>query len=174
MSEERWKNWTHSSERKEWTDAFYSFTDDKEKERDVISEVDTSRSWKDLEWDKNREEAAKLVVEQEINKLSPEERDLYEEQSAKFWDEFYDKHNNKFFKQRNYLPNEFPELVYTNEQVSQDLDRKIVVELGCGNGSSFYPLIDLYKDLQPRPMVYGLDFSSTAIEHIKVYPYSFK
>ena len=167
MSEEKWKDWSNAGAGQEWKDAFYVFTKDGEKAQEATKQVDTEHSWQDLEWDKNREEAARLVVAQETEQLSSEEAARYETQSAQYWDDFYDKHNSKFFKQRNYLPREFPEVVYTQEQVA-DQPRKVVVELGCGNGSSFWPLIKQYEELDPRPMVYGLDFSANAIEHMKV------
>ena len=166
-SKETWKDWTGSSARTEWKDAFYTFTNDAEKAAQVVEDVDTSRSWKDIEWDQKREEAAKLVVQQELDLLTEEEREDYENQASAYWDEFYTKHNNNFFKQRNYLPAEFPEVVFQPEDLV-DKPKKIIVELGCGNGSSFYPLIELYKELSPRPFVYGVDFSRSAIEHIQV------
>lgn len=167
VDNERWKDWTHSSAGTEWKDAYYSFTKDQNKNPQP-QEVDTSKSWKDIEWDKQREESARLVLQQELDQLTDEERNKYEINAASFWDDFYEKHNNNFFKQRNYLPNEFPEVVMKQDDV-KDKPRKIIVELGCGNGSSFYPLIQLYKDLSPNPFVYGIDFSSAAIEHIKVW-----
>mmetsp|Transcript_89284 Transcript_89284/g.133863 ORF Transcript_89284/g.133863 Transcript_89284/m.133863 type:complete len:324 (-) Transcript_89284:40-1011(-) len=163
--EGKWKDWTGSGAGSEWKDAFYTFTNEEEKVKPA-EEIDTTRSWKDIEWDQKREESAKLVVQQEVEKVTQEEREKYETQAQNFWNEFYDKHNNNFFKPRNYLPAEFPELVLQPEHVSEQPKKKIV-ELGCGNGSSFYPLIDLYQNLSPRPIVYGLDFSTTAIEHIQ-------
>ena len=163
----KWKDWTNAGAGKEWKDAFYSFTNDQEKAKEAVTEVDASHSWRELEWDEKREESARLVVQQETEQLTAEERDTYEVKAAGFWDEFYEKHNSQFFKQRNYLPNEFPELVYTQALV-EGQPKKIVVELGCGNGSSFFPLVEQYQPLDPRPLVYGLDFSATAIDHIKV------
>lgn len=159
-----WKDWTATSARTEWKDAFYAFTNSTEDE--APTDVDSTTSWKDLEWDSKREQAAKQVIAQDVNKLTEEEKELYERNAAQFWDEFYVKHNNNFFKQRNYLPVDYPEVVIASDP--EATTRTVIVEFGCGNGSSFYPLIEINKECIPRPIVYGVDFSKAAIDHIRV------
>jgi len=68
-------------------------------------------AWDDVVWDEALEEEAKKKVSE--NSQVFVEADLqrkYQHEASLFWDKFYDIHKNKFFKDRNWLFTEFPEL----------------------------------------------------------------
>ena len=73
-----------------------------------------------------------------------------------YWDEFYKQNGDKFFKDRHWFRGEF-----------EQLDRSdTVLELGCGTGSSVYPLLELRDTLR----VYACDFAPSAVELVKSNP----
>uniref|UniRef100_A0A8D2DYG1 tRNA N(3)-cytidine methyltransferase n=1 Tax=Sciurus vulgaris TaxID=55149 RepID=A0A8D2DYG1_SCIVU len=68
--------------------------------------------WDHMQWSKEEEEAArKKVEENSAVQVIPEEQDKYESEASKYWDVFYKIHKNKFFKNRNWLLREFPEIL---------------------------------------------------------------
>lgn len=68
-------------------------------------------AWDNVVWDENQEAAAKeKVLENSEVTLSTEEIQKLEEEAADQWDSFYSIHQNRFFKDRNWLFTEFPEL----------------------------------------------------------------
>lgn len=133
-----------------------------------------------VEWDNEQEQLARTSVAKNCNvTLDDQQLDKFEADADKFWDSFYDVHQNRFFKDRHWLFTEFPELApdYTGPgQVHVDtttasktttgdttalLGRRIF-ELGCGVGNTIFPILKYSKDSTLR--VYGCDFSSTAID----------
>jgi len=67
------------------------------------------------------------------------------------WNDFYQKHEMSFFKDRKWIKNEFPELQKENQRI---------LEIGCGTGSSLASLIS-------KNEVFGIDCAPTAIDIIK-------
>ena len=108
--------------------------------------------------------------------LPSEEACKYEQESSSFWDKFYSAHENKFFKDRHWLFTECPELTEINEtQESSPGDdfpgiqaASRIMEVGCGTGSTVFPLLSANKDL--NQFIYCCDFSSKAVELVKSNP----
>ncbi|KAK9883582.1 hypothetical protein WA026_001757 [Henosepilachna vigintioctopunctata] len=119
-------------------------------------------AWDDVEWNEEQESEAQKQVE--INgkiTLSQEIIDKYENAADQYWNSFYDIHTNRFFKDRNWLFTEFPELY--NECVEGE---KKIFEIGCGVGNTIFPI--LKHSTNERLFVYGCDFSKNAIDILKV------
>ncbi|KAG6541467.1 hypothetical protein Mapa_017140 [Marchantia paleacea] len=101
-------------------------------------------------------------------------RDKYEKDARKYWDIFYKRNENRFFKDRHYLDKEWGKYF-----TSMDIDagpaiadfgsvsvqhRRYVLEVGCGTGNTVFPLTAQYPDL----FVYACDFSPRAVDLVKV------
>lgn len=93
-----------------------------------------------------------------------------EQNAGDYWNTFYNQHNNKFFKDRNWLFTEFPELLPSTSVKdlpdSSDQSKehsKTIFEIGCGVGNTVFPLLEM----DPSFFVYCCDFSSKAIDIVK-------
>eukprot|EP01112_Ceratiomyxa_fruticulosa_P019937 TRINITY_DN6653_c0_g1_i2.p1 TRINITY_DN6653_c0_g1~~TRINITY_DN6653_c0_g1_i2.p1 ORF type:complete len:306 (+),score=65.67 TRINITY_DN6653_c0_g1_i2:358-1275(+) len=98
--------------------------------------------------------------------------DKYENSASKFWNDFYKCNTTHFFKDRHWLVREFPELGLQMDNDNNKLplattkdtmQKKIVLECGCGVGNSLFPLLDL----NPNLVFYSFDFSPYAIQIIQ-------
>ncbi|XP_062001916.1 uncharacterized protein LOC133719760 isoform X1 [Rosa rugosa] len=112
---------------------------------------------KDFEWDELRVE-----VENDPSfsyHLLPFQPSLSvaEEAESQPWNDFHHRHSSgKFFKERRYLLQEFPELVSCEENSR-------VLEVGCGNGSTVLPILRGNE----KVTVYACDCSTEALEKAK-------
>ncbi|WWC68135.1 uncharacterized protein I206_102058 [Kwoniella pini CBS 10737] len=89
-------------------------------------------------------------------------RDGYNSKPAHYWDKFYSLHEEGFFKDRQWLRLEFPELVACSEA---DAGPKIVLEVGCGAGNTVFPL--LMRNENPDLHIFATDYSKKAVEVVK-------
>ncbi|XP_066046059.1 tRNA N(3)-methylcytidine methyltransferase METTL8, mitochondrial isoform X3 [Chamaea fasciata] len=65
-----------------------------------------------MQWSQEEEEnARKKATENSLVKVQSEDQDKYEREASKYWNEFYKTHKNNFFKDRNWLFLEFPEIL---------------------------------------------------------------
>lgn len=88
--------------------------------------------------------------------VSPFWREKYEKDAKKYWDIFYKKHQDRFFKDRHYLDKEWGQYFFAEE-------RKVVLEVGCGAGNTVFPLIATY----PNVFIHACDFSPRAVNLVK-------
>ncbi|XP_035879191.1 mRNA N(3)-methylcytidine methyltransferase METTL8 isoform X1 [Phyllostomus discolor] len=76
--------------------------------------------WDHMQWSEEEEAAArKKVEENSAVRVLQEEQVKYESEANKYWDTFYKIHKNKFFKDRNWLLREFPEILPVAQQTEE-------------------------------------------------------
>ncbi|KAL5786393.1 hypothetical protein ACOSQ2_008785 [Xanthoceras sorbifolium] len=92
------------------------------------------------------------------NGVSPFWRDKYEKDAKKYWDVFYKRHQDKFFKDRHYLDKEWGHYF-------SGAGKKEILEVGCGAGNTIFPLIATYPDVFIR----ACDFSPRAVNLVKAH-----
>ncbi|KAK7321582.1 hypothetical protein VNO77_32378 [Canavalia gladiata] len=90
--------------------------------------------------------------------VSPFWREKYEREAKRYWDVFYKRHKDRFFKDRHYLDKEWGDYFSGG-------GRKVILEAGCGAGNTIFPVIASYPDA----FVYACDFSPRAIELVKTH-----
>lgn len=153
------------------------------------SQAFSFNSWDNVVWDDQQEQQARENVDKNSTvTLTEAELLKYDEEADRYWDLFYDKHQNKFFKDRHWLFTEFPELApnVTNvERVYPDNasdkqsalstsscnvpqepgQKRTIFEIGCGVGNTIIPI--LKYSTEQSLQVYGCDFSSNAINILR-------
>ncbi|KAL3824473.1 hypothetical protein ACJIZ3_020502 [Penstemon smallii] len=87
----------------------------------------------------------------------------FSRKSLKYWDKFYKRHHNKFFKDRHYLEKDWGKYFSESGDVAVSANRKVLLEVGCGAGNSIFPLIAAY----PKLFVHACDFSTEALTIVK-------
>ncbi|KAG0491612.1 hypothetical protein HPP92_005010 [Vanilla planifolia] len=90
--------------------------------------------------------------------VTPFWRERYERDAGKYWDLFYRRHKDKFFKDRHYLKKEWGRYFEERENL-------VVMEAGCGVGNTIFPLVSTY----PNIYIHACDFSPRAIELVKAH-----
>ena len=91
---------------------------------------------------------------QQRQQVSLFKQNQYDKSAQKYWDQFYKRNTDHFFKDRHWTLREFN--VNINEQAK-------LLEVGCGVGNFFFPLLNELPNL----FIYACDFSSTAIELLR-------
>lgn len=82
----------------------------------------------------------------------------YRKDLGKNWNLFYKRNETRFFRDRHWIPQEFPELLVSNSEKSLR-----VFEVGCGVGNFSFPLAELNETLR----MVGCDISGRAVELFK-------
>lgn len=116
------------------------------------------------------EQAEEKIKKNSANLVPTDKAKDFEKNADEFWNKFYSIHDNKFFKDRNWLFTEFPELLVDNTSVddnstSNSNSKFTIFEVGCGVGNTIFPILRSNKN--PNLFVYCCDFSSSAIEILK-------
>lgn len=76
------------------------------------ADVFLHNAWDNVEWDDEQVNLAKEKVKANSEqKLPIEESSKYDLKASEYWNAFYKTHNDKFFKDRNWLFIDFPELI---------------------------------------------------------------
>ena len=78
-----------------------------EREGDVFKH----NAWDNVEWGQEQQDEAQEMVDKATSVLMDVEiAREYEDKAGEYWDKFYSVHQNRFFKERNWLFTEFPDL----------------------------------------------------------------
>lgn len=91
---------------------------------------------------------------QERQQVSVFKQNQFDKNAAKYWDQFYKRNTNNFFKDRHWTLREF------NIDINETSK---LLEVGCGVGNFLFPLLNELPNL----FIYACDFSSTAIELLR-------
>jgi len=109
----------------------------------------------------------------------------YEDEAARYWDKFYTRNADRFFKDRHYLGKEWSELKPQDEDAGDDDDddgaaderaemsslcagdsELVLLDAGCGVGNTMLPLMRA----NPRLRVYAFDFAEAAVRLVQANP----
>ena len=112
----------------------------------------------DFEWNENLEKEAQEIINNNPEKV--ESLEEFIDIQSKNWEKFYKFNKTNFFKDRHYILDEFNEL-------KNDFRVKItLLDMGCGVGNSFYPLLIRLPNLY----INAFDFSKRAVNMAKTHP----
>lgn len=120
----------------------------------------------DVEWDEAKEAEAEQIIASQTaaSPLLHQSSDISGEAPSR-WDAFYSSHERSFFKDRNWLVSEFPELFVTG---------RVILEVGCGAGNTSFPILrERTKDGVAGSdglFLYSSDFSQKAVDLVKEHP----
>nr|GEW18985.1 methyltransferase-like protein [Tanacetum cinerariifolium] len=92
------------------------------------------------------------------NEVTPFWKEKYERDAKKYWDVFYKRHQDRFFKDRHYLDKEWGHFF-------SDAEEKVILEVGCGAGNTIFPLAATY----PGIYIHACDFSPRAVDLVKAH-----
>ncbi|KAL7749969.1 hypothetical protein RI367_004484 [Sorochytrium milnesiophthora] len=140
------------------------------------AQVFEQNAWDHVEWTKEQElKALELVAAQHASKVPQEEAQHLVDNASEHWNEFYDRNQDNFFKDRNWLEIEFPEL-FAPLQDGSTTAPFVVLEVGCGAGNTVLPLVSEHRkrrqtEAASRPLfVYACDFAESAVQVVKNSP----
>ncbi|KAF1766682.1 hypothetical protein GCK72_006640 [Caenorhabditis remanei] len=123
-------------------------------------------AWDDVEWSEEQQEEAKRIVENQKTMKVDEEKALkLLSTPADQWDAFYAHNENRFFKDRNWLLKEFPELD-VNEECNLQKETVRILEVGCGVGNTTFPLMQV-NNSSSRLFLHSCDYAPNAIRVLK-------
>ncbi|XP_039350793.1 mRNA N(3)-methylcytidine methyltransferase METTL8 isoform X2 [Mauremys reevesii] len=118
--------------------------------------------WDHMQWSQEEEERAReKATENSLVRVQPEDQDKYEREASKYWNEFYKTHKNNFFKDRNWLFLEFPEILPKGQkdQMNKEEKSSYPVKLNATNGCTnvgFPGMFEEGKDYCQNNLVDGL------------------
>lgn len=91
-----------------------------------------------------------------MSKIPPFWQEKYRKDAPKSWNRFYSRNENRFYKDRHWIREEFPEIFSIKDGS--------LLEVGCGVGNFCLPLRQESENLSA---IYACDFSPKAIEILK-------
>ncbi|KAH7909696.1 S-adenosyl-L-methionine-dependent methyltransferase, partial [Hygrophoropsis aurantiaca] len=137
--------------------------------------TESSDVWAQNAWDHvppPKDQAETITASLAKQRLAPvpdEEKIKYNEKPAKYWDNFYKTNANNFFRNRNWLHLEFPELLSAADSAASMYAGGITIcEIGCGAGNAAFPLLLTNKN--PKLTIRAYDYSSHAVKLVQTNP----
>ncbi len=97
------------------------------------------------EWTEEMTEQANIILSKEPeSSFQPMIQRRLEIDAQRNWDIFYKHNTTNFYKNRHYLIREFSELTQALKSVPEN-KRVMLLDLGCGVGNAFWPLIEQFS-----------------------------
>ncbi|EPS38506.1 hypothetical protein H072_7736 [Dactylellina haptotyla CBS 200.50] len=98
---------------------------------------------------------------QRKNPVKDFDKNRFNAEPEKWWNNFYKNNRENFFKDRKWLQQEFPILTTATSATSPPIR---LLEVGCGAGNTLFPILAANKN--PNFHIHGADFSKTSIDLI--------
>lgn len=134
--------------------------------RELIDEkeVFTQNAWDNTEWTSDMLNEAKAKIESQKLEAATKPKNILELelQVTDKWNDFYETHGDKFFKDRQWIFSEFPEIL---NLLQKDSPPTNIFEVGCGVGNAVAHIINYNNN--PDLHIFCCDLSSKAIETLK-------
>ncbi|PAV62915.1 hypothetical protein WR25_26751 [Diploscapter pachys] len=112
-----------------------------------------------------QQKALEIVKSQKENKLGEEKAAELLGQPERQWDAFYRTQSNKFFKDRQWIIKEFPELDPRHSR-NEGKSKITVLEVGCGVGNTAFPILNEIPD-DGKFFLFSSDYSQEAVNVLK-------
>lgn len=131
------------------------------REEDVL----TQNAWDDVEWTNDMLKEAHEKLQQQKNESGTSKDvsiDNVEQNVIEKWDKFYQAHGDKFFKDRQWIFSEFPEIL---AHLNPNSNPCKIFEVGCGVGNAVSHILN--SNNNPNLHIYCCDLSPNAIEVLK-------
>lgn len=103
-----------------------------------------------------------LLEKQAETRVSDEDAEVYHSHAFQYWDTFYSRHENRFFKDRKWLSLEFPELIAATKA---DAPPTTILEVGCGAGNTVFPLLSINEN--PHLRLIACDYAPQAVQVVQ-------
>ncbi|KAI9705735.1 MAG: hypothetical protein M1820_004983 [Bogoriella megaspora] len=117
-------------------------------------------AWDHVETDEAYAEFTQQQISmQRESPVSEFDKKRFNDDPAKWWNQFYGSNSANFFKNRKWLQQEFPIL---KEITTKDAGKKIVLEVGAGAGNTAFPI--LKENENDELWIHACDFSKKAVE----------
>lgn len=130
---------------------------------DESKDVFEHNAWDNVEWDAEQiAQFENAVARQREEPVAEHAAKEFNANPKKYWDIFYKHNGENFFKDRAWLEIEFPLLFECTHANSGD---KVVLEVGCGAGNTFFPLLE--RNENENLKAYACDYSDVAVELVK-------
>ncbi|XP_076198732.1 tRNA N(3)-cytidine methyltransferase METTL8, mitochondrial isoform X2 [Aptenodytes patagonicus] len=111
------------------------------------SKVFEHNMWDHMQWSQEEEENAKeKAAENSLVKVQWEDQDKYEREASKYWNEFYKTHKNNFFKDRNWLFLEFPEILPEKRREELKTEERSSEHIKINSANSFSHKNEMFEE----------------------------
>ena len=110
--------------------------------------------WTEDVWTAEKEEKAIESIKSQGDPITPYWRNHYVNKAGSYWNDFYKRNQDHFYKDRHYIHVVFPELSTISNTT------KYLLEVGCGVGNAVLPLLDINPSLH----ITAIDFAKSAIQ----------
>jgi len=112
--------------------------------------------------DEEDKERLDAILKAQPETVSDFWKQKYEEEAGKYWDMFYKRNDDRFFKDRHYLRFVIGKEIEAKIKSGQN-GSTVLLEVGCGAGNALFPILHEYPSLK----CYGVDISKRAVSLVQ-------